>query len=340
MSHFTVAVRVPYEEGMSADKDLVRKRNHEQAVPALIYSRIEALLAPYSENVSYDNEEQRPFMEFKDVEEEERRDYETKNTYMVRLADGRELSAFAEQFRNRNYGLNEPQYKYPEGAVEFQKPVKEVYPDFETYMKEYVLSTRHPEVGNKWGYWHNPNAKWDWYSIGGRWAGYFVADKDIVQVSELIALKDTYLAKEQEAVLKFWKEWNELLDGKEFDPFDGPRDTALSLEWVECKNKSELTGNEFKTVIWERTASSDDPRFDVYKNVTFEDMLKVSSYFNPLRTYAYLSKDGWMAKGDMGWWGCSHEESASAVLEYANKYAELIYGGDPQDFIVFVDCHI
>jgi len=25
-----------------------------------------------------------------------------------------------------------------------------------------------------WGYYHNPNAKWDWYSIGGRWSGFFI----------------------------------------------------------------------------------------------------------------------------------------------------------------------
>jgi hypothetical protein len=25
-----------------------------------------------------------------------------------------------------------------------------------------------------YGYYHNPNAKWDWYSIGGRWSGYLI----------------------------------------------------------------------------------------------------------------------------------------------------------------------
>src|SRR3990172_473980 len=29
--------------------------------------------------------------------------------------------------------------------------------------------------GGNWGYWRNPNAKWDWYAFGGRWAGYFKA---------------------------------------------------------------------------------------------------------------------------------------------------------------------
>src|SRR5579859_6601454 len=30
-----------------------------------------------------------------------------------------------------------------------------------------------PETGKK-GYWENPNRKWDWYSLGGRWAGFFL----------------------------------------------------------------------------------------------------------------------------------------------------------------------
>jgi len=30
------------------------------------------------------------------------------------------------------------------------------------------------EVGvGGYGYWANPNAKWDWYSLGGRWTGFF-----------------------------------------------------------------------------------------------------------------------------------------------------------------------
>lgn len=32
------------------------------------------------------------------------------------------------------------------------------------------------ETGKK-GYWSNPNTKWDWYSVGGRWTGYFKLKK-------------------------------------------------------------------------------------------------------------------------------------------------------------------
>lgn len=29
----------------------------------------------------------------------------------------------------------------------------------------------HPEQPGRFGYWNNPNAKWDWFSVGGRWSG-------------------------------------------------------------------------------------------------------------------------------------------------------------------------
>jgi len=32
------------------------------------------------------------------------------------------------------------------------------------------------EDGSAWGYTGNPNAKWDWYQVGGRWKGYLFPD--------------------------------------------------------------------------------------------------------------------------------------------------------------------
>ena len=38
---------------------------------------------------------------------------------------------------------------------------------------EFVRDERadYDETAKAKGYWHNPNAKWDWYEIGGRWRG-------------------------------------------------------------------------------------------------------------------------------------------------------------------------
>ena len=48
----------------------------------------------------------------------------------------------------------------------YKKDNPESLMTWEQYLEEDGLK-HHPEHG--WGYWHNPNAKWDWYQIGGRW---------------------------------------------------------------------------------------------------------------------------------------------------------------------------
>jgi len=40
--------------------------------------------------------------------------------------------------------------------------------DFEFFMKEWAGYEKDEETG-KYGYWENPNRKWDYYQIGGRW---------------------------------------------------------------------------------------------------------------------------------------------------------------------------
>jgi len=47
-------------------------------------------------------------------------------------------------------------------------PMNVIFPEFETFLSEFG-NFKYRE-GHGWGYWHNPNAKWDWYAIGGRWS--------------------------------------------------------------------------------------------------------------------------------------------------------------------------
>lgn len=59
-------------------------------------------------------------------------------------------------------------------------PLKEFYPDgFESFIKDWAGHEKDPETG-KYGYWENPNAKWDWYQLGGRWSGMFKMKKIIL----------------------------------------------------------------------------------------------------------------------------------------------------------------
>lgn len=51
---------------------------------------------------------------------------------------------------------------------------KEKYPTLDKFAKEYY---GYRKVNGRYGYMSNPNAKWDWYSEGGRWGGY-LTNKD------------------------------------------------------------------------------------------------------------------------------------------------------------------
>ena len=46
-------------------------------------------------------------------------------------------------------------------------PLKDKYPDYNDYLNHWH------RVDNplQQGYWTNPNSKWDWYTLGGRWSG-------------------------------------------------------------------------------------------------------------------------------------------------------------------------
>ena len=46
---------------------------------------------------------------------------------------------------------------------------KEKYPTIDKFAKDYY---GYRKVNGRYGYMRNPNAKWDWYSQGGRWGGY------------------------------------------------------------------------------------------------------------------------------------------------------------------------
>ena len=55
-----------------------------------------------------------------------------------------------------------------EGKWEYE-PNKEKYPTMDKLAKGYF---GYCKVNGKYGYMSNPNAKYDWYSEGGRWSGY------------------------------------------------------------------------------------------------------------------------------------------------------------------------
>jgi hypothetical protein len=217
----------------------------------------------------------------------------------------------------------------------------------------------------------NPHKTWDWWKIGGRWSGFFPVkpesglkgeaklvdsyDGNIATRRRTEAAKVNYCrisdidfdAVEQqmdESIAEFKIAWKEYLDGKEFDWHEGPREKALSIGLVSCKDGSELTKEEreeigYKLLPWKQQRTEGVTRYDVATLVTDKQIDQLRATWCPIKGYARLDSEGWHAPGRMGWFGCSSDEPEQ-YKEYASSALDWYKAGNQDDIVFIVDCHI
>lgn len=138
---------------------------------------VDEAMAPYMENCC--GEPERKYMEFYDVEEEYRKRYEEEKPEYIVMPDGRLLPPHDNEFAVKvDKGEKEKnpfamtKQVIPSNLEKRNVDWSEIYPTFEEFIEDYG-GYKKDDITGKYGYWQNPNAKWDWYEIGGRWAGFF-----------------------------------------------------------------------------------------------------------------------------------------------------------------------
>jgi len=346
MSHFTLTVRLSAE----------RLRQHDDDIE----SALEEILAPYNEQT-----EDRKFQEFQDNEDEYLDEYENKSTKKIKGPRGHLYWPWDDKFRVKGSfgtGSGTHDYKQLAGYTEVEVPFKKLYATFDEFCSQYHSSERDAEKGRH-GYWRNPNAKWDWWVIGGRWSGHYPLKStaprrlgepgafnnaptpdhgDIVRISDLDT--DIIATQTRENAEKFYEEYVKLLAGEKFDAFDGPRSRAMSLGLLRVEQKPVEAGPGEVAMSWRDSVRADDKRADwtdVAKVIDRETFLRdYTDCFNPILTYAALDEEGWHAPGEMGWFGCS-SDTPEAYLQFKNEFVRrFIKTAAADDVLVCVDCHI
>lgn len=183
------------------------------------------------------------------------------------------------------------------------------------------------------GRYTNPNAKWDWWQVGGRWSGKlrtktgqsvdegFVRDLDF----------DTARKEAEEQAAFEWDRAQETINGRELIPFEVFRkankdiDKARELYWAQPVLV------DLKDAAW-TDPFTEFPRYFVSR----EDYI-ANGGNNAVATFAFLGTDGvWRERGEMGWWACVSNEDES----WGQNFPELLAGLDPDDYVHIVDCHI
>lgn len=295
MSHFTVAV--------------ITKGKPTEAV-------LSAMLEPYDEN-----KEVLHFTSREDLIKQKRKEISDfiDSNYARYIADKEKYLAEC---------TNENHIKY----ITEEFPKKLLWTDEECY-QDAIKYTEREDICKDGSVrsTYNPDSKWDWYQIGGRWAGLLTVRKGTPhEIGE--------------------KSW--VWDDK--NPYEGENniikcDSARIKDLVFLdKDKDEQRARRF----WELYVEGDEPQNDEerdminfvwykreYYTETYKDKETYVRCESAFSTYAVITKDGeWHAKGEMGWFGRSNDND---VVAWQDGYQKLVLNNaDDDDYITIVDCHI
>lgn len=121
------------------------------------------------------------YLEFVDQTEELKREY--KGTIdCIKLPQGKIVPARYGFYQNRSEIQNGKVFQRKAGPARQPRrtkrakrmqmyqnyPFQKLYRDFRQFAEEWAFADWHEEQ-QAYGYYSNPDAQWDWYSIGGRW---------------------------------------------------------------------------------------------------------------------------------------------------------------------------
>ena len=313
MSHFTVGV-------------IVNK---------LLEKEVAKVLAPYQEN-NMDNCPKK-YLKFNPIVEEYMEKYYTKSMTRIKLKNGNLVKESDDMFKKVIQEEGKPftttTYEIPEELERVEIPFNVYYKTFEEYMYDYCGYERDKEIGT-YGYWENPNAKWDWYEIGGRWNKILLV-KDSVDIEKIGGPSWGNIESEKKEAPDGYKWVNACRIGDlELDKMiEGSykknlRYWELVVEGQEPQNKEEE-----EIVKW----SFYKPEYYTERYSSKEEYAKWQSMFC---TYAMVDKKGWHAKGQMGWWAID-DSTGDSERDFIKKFNEELKKPENQDkYLVIVDCHI
>jgi hypothetical protein len=168
---------------------------------------------------------------------------------------------------------------------------------------------------------YNPQSKWDWYEVGGRWKNSLILKNG--KRADKAKIKDVYFHGHSERPI----EYKDVVDAIRDNPHPILRyiETAtaeLGTEWDQA-----IDGKDFYK-----------PEYYLRKYKTKENYIEQSLIFS---TYAIITADGkWHAPGEMGWFGCSNETVEESNMFVDQYYETFIKNANPEHYIIIVDCHI
>ena len=268
-------------------------------------------------------------------------------------------------YQENNMGNCPEEYLYfIDKTEELKKDWEEISEDekagpnnsFESYVEGNGYKKNMAE--EKYGYYENINAKWDWYVLGGRWTGF-------------LKLKDGAEGQAGEAGLMTRSESPGFVDSaiKNNIDFDGMRKSEAEDAGKTWDKVTRILGDVERPYSWEYVRETMFPgklqeARDYYNNQAANKKIDEwnrknnHSLFgvNPLdfmitkeehcakaaesaiSTFAVLKDGVWYSNGETGWWGTVSGEKDQS--DWNKEISKMIESLDGDTLISIYDCHI
>lgn len=202
------------------------------------------------------------------------------------------------------------------------------YDSPEQYAKDYH---GYGEVKNgRVGRMTNPNAQWDWWSVGGRWSDQLLLNDGSRANS---ARKDQidFLGMTVEAERKAASEHIEaqnIIAGRQWLTWSQAKEQAPTIDDARTLYNDQIVVKDFRN---NQDAYRDLDEFHVTKEEYVE-----RARWNAISSFAFLDQNGWQERGAMGWWGCVGDEKDG----WGKTCTDLLISVPDDQYITIVDCHI
>lgn len=303
------------------------------------------------------------------------------------------------RYRAKREGLFSGPYTFrvftlPEGAERLDKAPLSNLESFADYVTEYhgkplVEHGEQPDLSgeHKYGYAltddagniikivdrTNPNKRWDWYVVGGRYCGRIRIKNNLphhnagtvegeLGTHEAVhgrdSSRDEGVDSAQVCDIDFdgtraakcadrTEQWNKAAADYAQNPLGDLSFADALRKWhalVE-RAKAERGDSRLREVLeeldketWSHMCGYTGFDYGIPEGVfTLEDWLAQTP---SLTSYAFLLPNGqWVSNGEMGWFGMTHGEECSDN-EWDKKCGELFASLKPEQYVTMVDCHI
>jgi len=252
---------------------------------------------------------------------------------------------------------------------------KETYATFESFMKEWHGLNGPDEKTGRYGYWSNPNAQWDYWQIGGRWAGHWLIKPEFQhlysdstpefswewtsdergrkEMQDMIA-EGRRVDSAYKGHIDFEKMMNDRAEkaAKQYDFVwkniikDTPENEPWGKKFWDREGGREEYHEQPRVKAWstflqENRALCEEIGLDMWGSSIEEFNVSRENYINKCRlavisTFAFLHEGKWAARGEMGWWACVSNEQE----DWDETYKKILDTLPDNTLLTVLDCHI